>query len=86
MLLIDYKGPNGRRGPMARTDSMFSAFRLGPADADCVISIEYYSELLNRLSKNGKSWHGENTPIIIQIEKAKLSVYFRRARTSKFSD
>ena len=59
-----------------------------PRDADSVISIEYYSELVNHESEYwdsqfGKSWHGENIPIIpvIQIEKAKLSVYFRRART-----
>ena len=47
-----------------------------PAEADCVISMEYNSELLNYVSKNGKSWHGENLPILIQIERAKLPVYF----------
>ena len=36
-------------------DSMFSTFRMGPADADCVISIEYYSDLLNRESKKKSS-------------------------------
>ena len=55
-----------------------------PKDADCVISIEYYSDLLNHASKNVKSWSGENIPIIIKIEKPKLSVYFHRARTPHF--
>ena len=30
----------------------------------------------------GKSWLGDNIPIIIQIEKAKFPIYFRRASTS----
>ena len=64
---------------------MFSAFRMGPtANAACVISMEYYSELLNHVSKIGMSRHGENIPIRIKIEKAKLLVYFRRAETSQF--
>ena len=44
---------------MIRRDSMFSAFRMvhtvwirGAADVDCVISIKFYSELLNHVSKN----------------------------------
>ena len=46
--------------------------------------IEYYSELLNPVSKNEKFLHEQNIPIIIEIEKLKLSVYFRRTRTSHF--
>ena len=34
--------------------------------------------------KNGKFLHEENIPIIREIEKPKLSVYFRFARTSQF--
>ena len=29
-----------------------------PMDADCVISIEYYSKLLNHVSEKEGSWHG----------------------------
>ena len=45
-------------------DSMFSVFRTvrQPSDADCVILIEYYSELLT-CQKIGKSFHDENIPI-----------------------
>ena len=47
LLPHDSMDPDGR-------DSMFSVFRMVPqsADADCVISIEYYSEILNDVSKN----------------------------------
>ena len=41
-----------------------------PVDTDCVVSIE--SELLNQVSKNGKSWHYETRPIIIQMKKIKI--------------
>ena len=51
--------------------------RRGLCDIDRVIF------RLNQLSKNRKSWHGENIPIIIQNEKAELSVYFFRTRTSQ---
>ena len=46
---------------------MFSAFRVGPADADCVTSIGYNSELLNHVSKIGKSWQDEIRPNITYI-------------------
>ena len=38
---------------------MFSVFRMGP-DADCVIPIEYYSQLLNLMAEHWKSLHDEN--------------------------
>ena len=37
-----------------------------------------------RVKKIGKSGHGENIPM--KIEKAKLSVHFRRAWTPQFFD
>ena len=42
---------------VGRTDSKFSEIRMGPGhtDADCVISNKNYSDLLNHLSKMGKS-------------------------------
>ena len=57
-----------------------------PADVDCTTSIEYYSVLLNHLSKNLDVSHDEKIPIIMKIEKTKLSVYFPRAGTSQFFD
>ena len=46
---------------------MFSVFRRSPAasgpsaaDADCLISREYYSELLNHMSKNWEALAGRN--------------------------
>ena len=68
---------------MTRRDSSFRHYVWirQPVDANYVISIEYYSEFLNRVSKIGKSLHDENIPIIIETEKPKLSVYFRRVRT-----
>ncbi len=52
-----------------------------PANADCMISIEYYSSIIRSNSITfqniWESVHGENIPIIIQIEKANLSLYFR---------
>ena len=36
--------------------------------SDCLISIEYNSELLNHVPKNGKSWQGEIRPIIIKLK------------------
>ena len=64
---------------------MFSAFRMGPAasglyDIDRVL----LRITKSRVKKIGKSGHGENIPM--KIEKAKLSVHFRRARTSHFSE
>ena len=55
-----------------------------PADADCVISISTIQNYEIRFQKIGTSWHAGNIPIL--IEKTKLSVYFRRARTSLFFD
>ena len=50
---------------ISRRDTMFSAFRMARQQAitDCVTSIQYYSELINHMSKNGKSLHDENIPI-----------------------
>ena len=62
---------------------MSSAFRMAhtvwvrqSANGDCVISIEYYLELLNHVSENWEVL----APIIIQIERH----YVRSARTSHF--
>ena len=65
---------------------MILAFRMSAqADADCVISIDYYSELVITRQKNWEPLHDENTPIIIQIKHLKLwKVYFCRARTFQF--
>ena len=57
---------------------MISALHMDPAaSGPRLCDIEYYSELLNHVSKIGKSCHGENISIIIKIEKAKLRVYFK---------
>ena len=44
---------------MARRDSMFFVFRMDP-DADCVIPIEHYSELLNLVAEHWETLHDEN--------------------------
>ena len=55
---------HGGRKPIIRRDSMISVLRTKQADVDFLISIEDYSELLNHLSKNGKSLCDKNIPII----------------------
>ena len=62
---------------------MLATFRTGPAASgvNCTTSIEYYSVLLNHLSKNLDVSHDEKIPIIMKIGKPKLSVYFLRAGT-----
>ena len=65
---------------------MISVLRTKSADVDFLISIEDYSELLNHLSKNGKSLCDNNIPIISKMEKPKLAVYFCRTRTFQFFD
>ena len=59
--------------------------RTGTDRYDIVQSIEkeYYLELVNHVSKIGKSGHDEILPIIVQPEKPKLSVYFRPNSTSR---
>ena len=68
---------------------MISAFRMGPAasltglfDIDRVL----ICVAISVFKKIGKSLHDENIPITMEIEKLKLSVYFRHARSSQFSD
>ena len=69
---------------------MISAFRIDPVASGrrlCDIDkVTDYSELLSHVSENGKSCQSENIPIILEIKKNKLSVYFRCARTSQFFD
>ena len=67
---------------------MLSASRMGSTGSGrglCDIDRVIFRVTKSRV-KNEKSWHDENIPIIIQIEKAKLSVYFCRVRISQFSD
>ena len=53
---------------------MIRSFRVGPPAS------------LNQVSKNWEALRGKNAPIIFKIENPKLSVYFRRPRTSQFFD
>ena len=75
-------------GAIPRGDSMVSVFGMG-SEACGVSDMEYYSELLNHISEKWevlarRKYTDYKLTFIIKIEKFKLSVYFRRRRTSNF--
>ena len=72
---------------------MFSAFGMGPAacgrglsDIDRVLFRVTKSRLRKLGSRGTAKYTDYKLNFIIKIEKSKLSVYFRRARTYQFSE
>ena len=57
-----------------------------PADANCVISVEYYSELLNHASEISEVLARRKLTDYNENRKNKLSVYFSLAGTFQFFD